>query len=112
MNSAKATDEVKVTDSSEWSLFDKIDREFSKTFKTKSLAVCDGLDEAYYDHDVEGTTVTVHLQHYLGVRIFLRHPETATDKDLAILQRIKDHYQKAEQGGSANPLPPSAPGDC
>ncbi|MBA4149614.1 MAG: hypothetical protein H0X66_16000 [Verrucomicrobia bacterium] len=97
MNTLKVTDEVKVADSSDWRLFDQIDKAFAKAFKTKSLAVCDGLDEAYYDHDVDGTVVTVHLQHYLGVRIFLRYPDRATEKDLTVLRKIRDHYQNAEQ---------------
>ncbi|MFO1521245.1 MAG: hypothetical protein U1G05_04235 [Kiritimatiellia bacterium] len=99
MKTVKATDEVKVTDSSDWSLFDQIDKAFSEAFESKSLSVCDGLDEAYYDHDVDGTVVTVHLQHYLGVRIFLRHPDKATEKDLSVLKRIKEHYEKAEPCG-------------
>ena len=99
MKTVKATDEVKVTDSSDWSLFDQIDKAFSKVFESKSLTVCDRLDEAYYAHDVDGTVVTLHLQHYLGVRIFLRFPDKATEKDLSVLRRIKEHYERAEPCG-------------
>ena len=30
----------------------------------------DGLDQSYWDLDVQGTLITVHREHYLGVSVF------------------------------------------
>jgi hypothetical protein len=88
------TSEVKVTDSSDWKEFERINAEFVRVFSAKSVAVADGLDEAYYDYMVRETLVTVHLQHYLGISIFLRSPQNASFEDREVLSQIRAHYQK------------------
>ena len=86
-------EEIKLSDSSDWKLFDQIEKDFRAAFAARSIEVCDGLDQAYHDLDVEGTVVTLHLEHYLGIRLFLRHPDRASEKDSKMLNRIKDYFE-------------------
>jgi hypothetical protein len=97
-------DEIKISDSSDRKLFDQVERNLLATFSASSIKVCDGLDQAYHDLKINGTVVTLHLEHYLGISLFLRHPDKATEKDIKNLDQIKDYFekQKAESNNAAN----------
>ena len=45
----------------------------------------DGLDQSYWDLDVDGVVLTVHREHYLGVSVYC----SADDSKVALLERLK-----------------------
>jgi hypothetical protein len=106
MSFLTAKNEIKISDSSDWKLFDQIEKNLRYAFSAKTIEACDGLDQAYHDLEINGTIVTLHLEHCLGISLFLLDPDKATEKDIRNLRQIKDYFekQKAEQGGTANSL--------
>jgi hypothetical protein len=46
-----------------------------KTLKGKWKQQADGLDQSYWDLDVDGKIVTVHREHYLGVSVICDEDE-------------------------------------
>lgn len=39
------------------------------------------------------TIFTLHLEHYLGIGLFLKSPENAMEADLLILERVRNYLQ-------------------
>ena len=62
--------EILLSEESSWQLFDAISKEIVKKFDVKLVKKLDGVDERYWDFEINGGLICLHLQHYLGISIF------------------------------------------
>lgn len=62
--------EAIISDDSDWMLFNGIADAILTKFKGKLDQALDGWDDRYWDIEIRGSIVTLHLQHYLGISLF------------------------------------------
>ena len=62
--------EILLSEESSWQLFDAISKVITKKFDVKLVKKLDGVDERYWDFEINGVLICLHLQHYLGISIF------------------------------------------
>lgn len=62
--------EITLLDKSDWKLFEKIFQKIRENFDIKLINKIDGIDERYWDFEINGGLICLHLQHYLGISIF------------------------------------------
>jgi hypothetical protein len=60
--------ELRLSDDSEQ--FIRLAEEVRKKLSGQWIEKVDGLDQSYWDLDVQGEKITVHREHYLGVSVF------------------------------------------
>ena len=68
--------EALISTRSDWRLFEKVARLIVKRFKGRFLEKLDGLDQRYWDIEIKGEILTLHLEHYLGITLFARGKES------------------------------------
>lgn len=78
---------------SDGSVFQLIANELSDAFKVHWTAKIDGLDQRYWDFEFKGTTLTLHLEHYLGISIFVEKSETGIESARQLLEEIGDYFK-------------------
>lgn len=71
--------EAVISNDSDWMLFNGVADAILRRFKGKLVERLDGLDERYWDIEIKGRIVTLHLQHYIGIVLFA---ETKQENDL------------------------------
>jgi hypothetical protein len=79
---------VSISSSADWALFDEIAHALSLETGGTWVERLDGLDERYWDLRIGEATVTLHLQHYLGIMLFAEDPfgsEATFDRIIAVL---------------------------
>jgi len=74
-------------------LFRMIANELSKTFKVNWKGKIDGLDQRYWDFEYEGSELTLHLEHYLGISIYADKSKRDIDQAKEALAQIGDHFK-------------------
>lgn len=62
--------EIALLDKSDWKLFEQIFQKIRENFDIKLINKIDGIDERYWDFEINGGLICLHLQHYLGISIF------------------------------------------
>ena len=62
--------EAIISDESDWRLFETLSQLIVKEFNGVITAQLDGFDQRYWDIQIEGQTLTLHLEHYLGIMLF------------------------------------------
>jgi hypothetical protein len=62
--------EAAISEKADWRLFNGIADAILSKFKGKLVERLDGFDERYWDIALDKRIVTLHLQHYLGIRLF------------------------------------------
>jgi hypothetical protein len=67
-----------LSENSDWDLFNQIAELITKEFNLRWIEKADGLDQRYWDFEIEDVKLTLHLEHYLGISLF-----TAKDDDKA-----------------------------
>jgi hypothetical protein len=67
--------EAAISDDSDWMLFNGVAEAILRRFRGKLVERLDGLDERYWDIEIRGRIVTLHLQHYLGIMLFAAKKE-------------------------------------
>ena len=67
--------ELDISDDSSWTEFERLARHISAAFEGRIEAKIDGLDQRYWDIEIEGEVVTLHLEHYLGICLFAAKAE-------------------------------------
>lgn len=78
--------EALISKNSDWRLFDKVAGLIVKKFKGRLVEKLDGPDQRYWNIEVEGEILTLHLEHYLGISLFPR------DKDANEVVRTIGNY--------------------
>ncbi|SRR5258706_2144369 len=83
---------VDLSDNSDWSLFQMIANELVETFQIQWKTQVDGLDQRYWDFEYKGVTLTLHLEHYLGINVFVDKSKVDIDIARQVINEIKDHF--------------------
>lgn len=71
--------EAAISDDADWLLFNGVADAILSKFKGQLVERLDGLDERYWDIEIGGRIITLHIQHYLGIMLF---PEEKRGNDL------------------------------
>src|SRR5215467_11397217 len=77
--------QIEVSDRSDWALFDRIAERLQAGLGGEWIERIDGLDQRYWDFEVAGGKVTLHLEHYLGIRIYPSGFAAADSESLRLL---------------------------
>ena len=75
------------------SAFQLIADELTKVFNIQWKTKLDGFDQRYWDFEYKGITLSLHLEHSLGITIFVKKPETNLNNAKKILEEIGEHFQ-------------------
>ena len=58
------------------SVFQLIADELTEAFNIQWKAKHDGFDQRYWDFEYKGITLSLQLEHFLGISIFVKKPDT------------------------------------
>ena len=78
---------------SDGSVFQLIANELSEAFKVQWIAKLDGLDQRYWDFEFKGTALTLHLEHHLGISIYVKKSEMDIEGARQVLGEIGDYFK-------------------
>lgn len=68
---------IEVSGKADWELFEEVARVLEQGLGGRWKEKLDGLDQRYWDLLVDEHTLTLHLEHYLGISIVV--PDSADD---------------------------------
>ena len=74
-------------------LFERIGEELVAAYKIQWKTQLDGIDQRYWDFEFNGITLTLHLEHYLGIYIFTDKDTPDYEKARLILIEIEKHFK-------------------
>ena len=74
-------------------LFERIGEELVAAYKIQWKTQLDGIDQRYWDFEFNGITLTLHLEHYLGICIFTDKDTPDYEKARLILIEIEKHFK-------------------
>ena len=82
--------EANLSEEANWDLFNRIADLIANEFKGNWIGKADGLDQRYWDIEIEDVILTLHLEHYLGISLYSK-----TDAIHAefLIQRIGDYLE-------------------
>jgi hypothetical protein len=80
------------------SVFQSIADELTQEFDIRWKARLDGFDQRYWDFEYKGLTLSLHLEHLLGISIFIKKPETNLNNARQILEEIGEHFKAWSPG--------------
>src|SRR5215207_5811141 len=83
--------ELAISDDADWMLFNGVADAILTKFRGKLVERLDGPDERYWDIQIKGSIVTLHLQQYSGISLFAENKET---NDL--LRKIGEYLETTE----------------
>jgi len=75
--------ELIITDEADWSVFERLAEAIHARFDARIVERLDGPDERYWDLVAADETVTLHLQHYMGISLYASSAE-----DESLVRRI------------------------
>ena len=84
---------LELTEDSNWSVFELIAKELTDKFNAQWKTQADGLDQRYWDFEINGIILTLHLEHYLGIVIFADKRKTDRNKAKIIMQELENHFK-------------------
>nr|WP_246475003.1 hypothetical protein [Pseudomonas folii] len=70
---------MRISEAADWHLFEVIARKLEHSLKGVWTQKADGLEERYWDLLVGDQTITLHLEHYLGISLFNTQQDQPTD---------------------------------
>jgi hypothetical protein len=80
------------------SVFQLIADELTDVFKIRWKAKLEGYDQRYWDFEYKGITLSLHLEHFVGIGIFVKKPETNFKNAKNILEEIGEHFKTWNPG--------------
>ncbi|MCI0609986.1 MAG: DUF3630 family protein [Anaerolineae bacterium] len=78
---------------SDGSIFRLIADELTEVFNVQWKTKIDGFDQRYWDFEFKGTTLTLHLEHFLGISIFVEKSEVDSKSAKRVLEEIGDYFK-------------------
>lgn len=76
-----------LTENPSWTLFDRIATELEQQLEGTWSAQLDGFDQRYWDLDVRQARITLHLEHYLGICLYVARDAPSAEDSGRLLQR-------------------------
>ncbi len=64
---------LNISEKSDWQLFNKVADEIINRFNGKIVERLDGLEQRYWDIEIDGKVLTMHLEHYCGISLFAKN---------------------------------------
>ncbi|WP_338525151.1 DUF3630 family protein [Pseudomonas batumici] len=71
--------ELRISEASDWQLFDVIAQTLEQGLKGSWVTKLDGPDQRYWDLAIDDQTITLHLEHYLGISMLIPHEGQSQD---------------------------------
>jgi hypothetical protein len=84
---------VEIFRDSDGSVFESIADELTEVFNIQWKTKLDGFDQRYWDFRFKGITLTLHLEHSLGISIFVKKPEMDRESTKQVLEEIGDYFR-------------------
>jgi hypothetical protein len=81
--------EAILSEEADWELFNQIANLITKEFNVKWVGKADGLDQRYWDFEIENVRLTLHLERYLGISLF----PTKVDNANHLVQRTGSYLE-------------------
>jgi hypothetical protein len=84
--------EIYLSQTSDRDLFNRIASELARGLGGTWTAQINGLDQRYWDLAVEGQTITLHLEHYLGITLLVEDADPdwiASERFQAVVRRLQ-----------------------
>jgi len=78
---------------SDRSVFQLIADELTEVFDIRWKAKHDGFDQRYWDFEYKGIILSLHLEHFLGISIFVKKPDTNIKSAQKTLEEIGEHFK-------------------
>jgi hypothetical protein len=78
--------QIEVSDRSDWALFDRVAQRLESGLRGEWIKRFDGIDQRYWDLEAAGGKVTLHLEQYLGIRIYASAGAAADSTSLRLLE--------------------------
>jgi hypothetical protein len=78
---------------SDGSVFQLIADELNEVFNVQWKTKLDGFDQRYGDFEFKGITLTLHLEHYLGISIYVKKSEMDIESAKRVLEEIGNHFK-------------------
>jgi hypothetical protein len=101
----KETLEIKISDDSDWKMFEQICGFISKDLLGSLVNKLDGLDQRYWDFEINGKYLTLHLEHYLGISLLSSEFGDKQSADYRDLIEIRTKYFRNSSYVSAFVIP-------
>jgi|SRR5918992_1324398 hypothetical protein len=74
-NNREGRCEALISESTDWRLFNKVAKLIVKKFNGRLVEKLDGLEQRYWDIEIEGEILTLHSEHYIGISLFPQNKE-------------------------------------
>jgi hypothetical protein len=81
--------ELQISNLSDWKLFNEVASILQHAFNAIWVVKLDGLDQRYWDLQVDKVLLTLHLEHYLGIMLFPANEEVDTLAANALLHKAQ-----------------------
>lgn len=88
--------QIEISPEPDWSLFDRIGELMTSELRGRWSERLDGPDQRYWDFEKGGGSVTLHLEHYLGISLYASAGAQADELSLALLQQVYELLKQAE----------------
>ena len=75
------------------SVFQLIADELTEAFNVQWKAKLNGFDQRYWDFEYKGIILSLQLEHFLGISIFVKKPETNLKNAKKILEEFGEHFK-------------------
>jgi hypothetical protein len=83
--------EARLSEKSDWEVFNQIADSITEEFNGRWIEKVDGLDQRYWDIEIENERLTLHLEHYLGISLF--STKDGDEKAQNLVQRIGNYLE-------------------
>jgi len=74
-------------------IFELIANQLSEVFKVQWKTKLDGLDQRYWDFEFKGVTLTLHLEHFLGISILIERSVIDVENAKQVLEEIGNYFK-------------------
>ena len=74
-------------------VFELIANQLAEIFNVKWKNKLDGLDQRYWDFEFEGITLTLHLEHFLGISIYIEKSGVDIKNAKQVLEEIGSYFK-------------------
>jgi hypothetical protein len=90
--------QIQISEESDWSLFERVAALLQTRLRGRWIERLDGLDQRYWDLKAGGGSLTLHLEHYLGITLYPTAGAEAEEKSLVLMERAHELLAGAKPG--------------
>jgi hypothetical protein len=90
--------EILVHDVADWRLFEALASELKEALGGEWASKLDGPDQRYWDLQTKSGTLTLHLEHYLGISVFVKDDGRSDVRSADLLEATFSVLQRLDPG--------------